>query len=35
MSITYGWNSTFLVFGAIYLLGALAWVRVDANSPIR
>jgi len=35
MSITYGWNSTFLVFGAVYLLGALAWVRVDASSPIR
>jgi ACS family glucarate transporter-like MFS transporter len=35
MSITYGWNSTFLVFGAIYLLGALAWVRVDASSPMR
>ncbi len=34
MSIAYGWNSTFLVFGAVYLLGALAWVRVDASSPM-
>jgi hypothetical protein len=24
-----------MVFGAIYLLGALAWLRVDASHPIR
>ena len=35
VSIAHGWNKTFLVFGAIYLLGALAWLRVDASSPIR
>jgi MFS transporter, ACS family, glucarate transporter len=35
MSIAYGWNSTFIVFGAVYLLGALAWWRVDASSPMR
>ena len=34
MSIAYGWNSTFLIFGSIYLLGALAWLRVDASKPI-
>ena len=35
VSIAHGWNATFVVFGAIYLLGALAWLRVDAGSPIR
>jgi ACS family glucarate transporter-like MFS transporter len=35
MSIAYGWNSTFIVFGAIYLLGAFAWLRVDASTPMR
>jgi nitrate/nitrite transporter NarK len=35
VSIAHGWNATFVVFGAIYLLGALAWLRVDASSPIR
>jgi len=35
VSIAHGWNATFLVFGAIYLLGALAWLRVDAGNPIR
>jgi MFS family permease len=34
VSIAYGWNATFIVFGAIYLLGALAWLRVDAGSPM-
>lgn len=34
MSIAYGWNSTFIIFGAIYLLGALAWLRVDASAPM-
>ena len=34
MSIAYGWNSTFLIFGSIYLLGAIAWFRVDASKPI-
>jgi len=34
MSIAHGWNSTFFVFGAVYLLGALAWVRVDASTPM-
>ena len=35
VSIAHGWNTTFMVFGAIYLLGALAWLRVDASNPIR
>jgi MFS family permease len=35
VSIAHGWNATFLVFGAVYLLGALAWLRVDASSPIK
>jgi MFS family permease len=35
VSIAHGWNATFLVFGAVYLLGALAWLRVDASSPMR
>ena len=34
VSIAHGWNATFLVFGAVYLLGALAWLRVDAGSPM-
>jgi ACS family glucarate transporter-like MFS transporter len=34
MSIAYGWNSLFAIFGSIYLLGALAWLRVDAGKPI-
>jgi MFS family permease len=34
ISIAYGWNPLFIVFGVIYLLGALAWVRVDAGAPI-
>jgi sugar phosphate permease len=34
VSIAHGWNAAFLVFGAVYLLGALAWLRVDASSPI-
>jgi len=34
VSIAHGWNATFVVFGAVYLLGALAWLRVDAGSPI-
>ena len=34
MSIAYGWNSTFLIFGSIYFLGAIAWLRVDASKPI-
>ena len=35
VSIAYGWNTTFVMFGAVYLLGALAWLRVDAGSPMR
>jgi len=35
VSIAHGWNTTFIVFGAIYMLGALAWLRVDAGNPIR
>ena len=35
VSIARGWNATFVVFGAVYLLGALAWLRVDAGSPMR
>ena len=34
MSIVFGWNSLFFVFGAVYLIGALAWARVDASAPI-
>jgi ACS family glucarate transporter-like MFS transporter len=34
MSIAYGWNSLFAIFGAVYLLGALAWLRVDAADAI-
>lgn len=34
MSIAFGWNSLFFVFGAVYLLGALAWARVDASESI-
>ena len=34
VSIAHGWNVTFVVFGVIYLLGALAWLRVDAASPM-
>ena len=35
VSIAHGWNATFLVFGSIYLLGAIAWLRVDASKPIQ
>jgi hypothetical protein len=35
VSIAHGWNATFVAFGTVYLLGALAWLRVDASSPIR
>jgi ACS family glucarate transporter-like MFS transporter len=35
VSIAHGWNATFVVFGMIYLLGALAWLRVDASRPLR
>ena len=35
VSIAHGWNATFVVFGVVYLLGALAWVGVDAGSPVR
>jgi nitrate/nitrite transporter NarK len=34
VSIAYGWNATFVVFGTVYLLGALAWLRVDAGSTL-
>jgi MFS family permease len=34
VSIAHGWNATFVVFGAVYLLGALAWLRVDASNPM-
>jgi ACS family glucarate transporter-like MFS transporter len=34
MSIAFGWNSLFYVFAVVYLIGALAWARVDATSPI-
>ncbi len=35
VSISHGWKATFVVFGAVYLLGALAWLRVDAGSLMR
>ena len=34
MSIAFGWNSLFFIFGAIYLLGVVAWARVDASAPM-
>jgi len=34
VSIAHGWNATFVVFGIVYLLGALAWLRVDAGRPL-
>jgi ACS family glucarate transporter-like MFS transporter len=34
ISIRYGWNPIFAVFGTVYLIGALAWLRVDAGAPI-
>jgi MFS family permease len=34
VSIAYGWQSVFFVFGGMYLLGALAWLRIDAGRPI-
>ena len=34
VSISHGWNATFVVFGAVYRLDALAWLRVDASSPM-
>jgi hypothetical protein len=35
VSIAHGWNATFMMFGVVYLLGALAWLRVDAGNPMR
>ena len=35
VSIAHGWNATFMVFGAVYLLGAMAWLCVDAGNPLR
>jgi nitrate/nitrite transporter NarK len=32
ISIAHGWNAVFILFGAVYLLGAFAWLRVDASS---
>jgi len=34
VSIAHGWNATFVAFGAVHLLGALAWLQVDASRPI-
>jgi len=34
VSIAHGWSAAFVVFGAVYLLGALAWLRVDAGTAI-
>jgi MFS family permease len=31
VSIAHGWNAAFVMFGAVYLLGALTWLRVDAS----
>jgi nitrate/nitrite transporter NarK len=33
LSIHYGWNTAFVIFGVVYLLGALAWLRLDADQP--
>jgi ACS family glucarate transporter-like MFS transporter len=35
VAIRSGWNTAFVMFGAVYLLGALAWLRVDASRPLR
>jgi ACS family glucarate transporter-like MFS transporter len=29
-----GWSAVFLLFAAVYVLGALAWWRVDASKPL-
>ncbi|MBM3823845.1 MAG: MFS transporter [Verrucomicrobia bacterium] len=34
ISIQWGWNSAFVLFGCVYLVGAVAWLRVDASKPI-
>jgi ACS family glucarate transporter-like MFS transporter len=34
VSIAYGWNPMFFIFGSVYLLGALAWLRVDASKAL-
>lgn len=34
VSMTHGWNTAFVMFGVVYLIGALAWLRVDASSPL-
>jgi MFS family permease len=34
LSSDFGWNAVFLVYGGMYLLGALAWVRIDAAKTI-
>jgi ACS family glucarate transporter-like MFS transporter len=34
VSIAYGWNAAFVVFGGVYFLGAMAWLRVDAGRAI-
>lgn len=34
VSIMHGWNAAFMVFGAVYLLGAVVWFRVDASRSI-
>jgi MFS transporter, ACS family, glucarate transporter len=35
VSIAYGWNAMFVVFGIVYLLGVLAWVRIDSSEQVR
>ena len=34
VSIAFGWTPLFFIFGGVYLLGALAWLRVDASKAI-
>jgi MFS family permease len=34
VSIAYGWSKAFVMFGAVYLIGALAWLRVNADEPV-
>jgi MFS transporter, ACS family, glucarate transporter len=34
VSNAFGWNPLFAIFGAVYFLGALAWLRVDASKPL-
>ncbi len=34
VSIAFGWHATFVVFGIVYLVGALSWLVIDASKPL-